>query len=171
VLLIRARDAEGSASRPESTLDSIRLRSLGKREFSIASESATQRTCIGMALRYWKGRGVTVYDGEARAHTKKVWLCPHRVPWFTMSRYQMSAHYGTSSQYVCAQTEISWLVAWGAQPARRCDHLINNAIFSYRCRIVRAGCAPHAPPRNFCLRANYCEPRPVVRRQSDSATS
>jgi hypothetical protein len=41
-------------------------------------------------MRYWKKRGVEVYDwGGGGTYKEKYGCLPHRVPWFTKSRYQL----------------------------------------------------------------------------------
>jgi len=41
-------------------------------------------------MRYWKKRGVEVYDwGGGGTYKEKYGCVPHRVPWFTKSRYQL----------------------------------------------------------------------------------
>jgi len=47
--------------------------------------------------------------GEARAHTKKVWLCSAPRAVFTMSRYQIVAHYGTRLA-ICLRANRNFLV-------------------------------------------------------------
>jgi len=110
VLLIRARDAEGKCIATESTLDSIRCGVWGNASFRSHQNLRPNEAAIGMPF-VTEGRGVTVYDwGGEGTYKESMVVFRHRVPWFTMSRYQMSAHYGTRLAICCAQTEIScWL--------------------------------------------------------------
>jgi Acetyltransferase (GNAT) domain len=44
------------------------------------------------AMRYWKRRGVEIYDwGGEGAYKEKYGCVPHKVPWFTKSRYELVA--------------------------------------------------------------------------------
>ena len=42
------------------------------------------------AMRYWRNRGVEIYDWGGEGKYKEKYGCtPHRVPWFSMSRYKL----------------------------------------------------------------------------------
>jgi hypothetical protein len=42
------------------------------------------------AMRYWKRRGIEIYDWGGEGKYKEKYGCvPHRVPWFTKSRFEL----------------------------------------------------------------------------------
>ena len=63
-------------------------------------------------MRYWKKRGITVYDWGGEGSYKEKYGCtPHRVPWFTKSRYPLvsALRNQARSLYAHKQRFLGWL--------------------------------------------------------------
>jgi len=63
------------------------------------------------AMRYWRQRGVEVYDwGGGGTYKEKYGCIPHNVPWFTKSRYRLVRHLRDEAQKIYARKQR--LQAW-----------------------------------------------------------
>jgi hypothetical protein len=91
VLLLRARDPDGNciASGIFPGFNKI-AEFWGNASFRSSQILRPNELIQWYAMRYWKRRGVEIYDwgGEGR-HKEKYGCVPHRVPWFTKSRSEL----------------------------------------------------------------------------------
>jgi hypothetical protein len=64
------------------------------------------------AMRYWKRRGVEIYDWGGEGKYKEKYGCvPHRVPWFTKSRHQMISKLRDEAKWMFEKKQrfLGWL--------------------------------------------------------------
>ena len=113
VLLIRAREAEGKCIATGIYPGFNKIAEFwGNASFRSHQNLRPNEACHWYALRYWKGRGVTVYDWGGEGTYKEKYGCvPHRVPWFTMSRYQIvgALRDGARNMFARKQKFLGWL--------------------------------------------------------------
>jgi len=91
VLLLRARDPEGKciASGIFPGYNQI-AEFWGNASYRSSQALRPNEAIHWYAMRYWKRRGVAVYDWGGEGSYKEKYGCvPHRVPWFTKSRYKV----------------------------------------------------------------------------------
>jgi CelD/BcsL family acetyltransferase involved in cellulose biosynthesis len=70
-------------------------------------------------MRYWKKRGIEVYDWGGEGSYKEKYGCvPHRVPWFSKSRHQVVGKLRDEAKkmYARKQRLMGWLKTRKAQP-------------------------------------------------------
>lgn len=89
VLLLRARDAEGKCIATGIFPGYNKIAEFWGNASWRASQNLRPNEAIHWyVMRYWKKRGVEVYDWGGEGTYKEKYGCvPHRVPWFTKSRY------------------------------------------------------------------------------------
>ncbi len=113
VLLIRAREAEGKCIATGIYPGFNKIAEFwGNASFRSHQNLRPNEACHWYALRYWKGRGVTVYDWGGEGTYKEKYGCvPHRVPWFTMSRYQIVGALRDEARNMFARKQkfLGWL--------------------------------------------------------------
>jgi len=91
VLLVRARDPEGKciASGIFPGFNKI-AEFWGNASFRSSQILRPNEFIQWYVMRYWKRRGIQVYDWGGEGTYKEKYGCvPHQVPWFTKSRYQV----------------------------------------------------------------------------------
>jgi hypothetical protein len=91
LLLVRARDAEGKciATGVFPGFNKI-CEFWGNASFRSSQILRPNEFIQWYVMRYWKRRGVAVYDwGGGGTYKEKYGCVPHSVPWFTKSRYQL----------------------------------------------------------------------------------
>ncbi|HEV7218324.1 MAG TPA: GNAT family N-acetyltransferase [Terriglobales bacterium] len=91
ILLLRARDSEGKciASGIFPGFNKI-AEFWGNASFRSSQNLRPNELIHWYAMRYWKRRGIEVYDwGGEGAYKEKYGCAPHQVPWFTKSRYEL----------------------------------------------------------------------------------
>jgi hypothetical protein len=91
VLLLRARDPEGKciASGIFPGFNQI-AEFWGNASFRSSQILRPNELIQWYVMRYWKQRGVRIYDWGGEGKYKEKYGCvPHRVPWFTKSRYRL----------------------------------------------------------------------------------
>ena len=89
VLLVRARDSQGKciASGIFPGFNKI-AEFWGNASFRASQNLRPNEAIHWYAMRYWKRRGVEVYDWGGEGTYKEKYGCvPHSVPWFTKSRF------------------------------------------------------------------------------------
>jgi hypothetical protein len=89
VLLVRARDPQGKciASGIFPGFNKI-AEFWGNASFRASQNLRPNEAIHWYVMRYWKRRGVEVYDWGGEGTYKEKYGCvPHRVPWFTKSRF------------------------------------------------------------------------------------
>jgi hypothetical protein len=63
-------------------------------------------------MRYWKKRGAAIFDWGGEGTYKEKYGCqPHRVPWFTKSRYQIVGRLRDEARNMFARKQkfLGWL--------------------------------------------------------------
>lgn len=91
VLLLRVRDAGGKciATGIYPGFNKV-VEFWGNASFRAYQNSRPNEACHWYAIRYWKKRGATIFDWGGEGTYKEKYGCtPHRVPWFTKSKYQI----------------------------------------------------------------------------------
>ena len=91
ILLVRARDAEGKCIATGIFPGFNKFSEFwGNASYRSSQILRPNEFIQWYVMRYWKKRGVEVYDwGGGGTYKEKYGCVPHRVPWFTKSRYQL----------------------------------------------------------------------------------
>jgi hypothetical protein len=91
ILLLRARDSDGNciASGIFPGFNKI-AEFWGNASFRSSQNLRPNELMQWYAMRYWKRRGIEIYDWGGEGKYKEKYGCaPHRVPWFTRSRFEL----------------------------------------------------------------------------------
>ncbi len=90
VLLLRARDPDGKCIATGIFPGFNKIAEFwGNASFRSSQHLRPNELIHWYAMRYWKKKGVEVYDwGGEGAYKEKYGCIPHEVPWFTKSRYE-----------------------------------------------------------------------------------
>jgi hypothetical protein len=91
ILLLRARDPEGKCIATGIYPGFNQIAEFwGNASFRAYQNFRPNEACHWYAMRYWKRRGAAIFDWGGEGTYKEKYGCkPHRVPWFTKSRYQI----------------------------------------------------------------------------------
>ncbi len=91
VLLLRARDPEGKCIATGIFPGFNKIAEFwGNASFRSGQNLRPNELIHWYAMRYWKKRGIGVYDWGGEGKYKEKYGCvPHQVPWFTKSRYEL----------------------------------------------------------------------------------
>ena len=113
VLLLRARDPEGRciASGIFPGFNQI-AEFWGNASFRQYQGFRPNEAIHWYAMRYWKKRGVAIYDWGGEGSYKEKYGCvAHRVPWFTKSRYKMIGALRNEAKNMFARKQkfLGWL--------------------------------------------------------------
>ena len=115
VLLIRARDPEGRCIGTGIFPGYNQIAEFwGNASFRAYQNLRPNETIHWYAMRYWKARGVTVYDWGGEGTYKEKYGCvAHRVPWFTKSRFEFlqTLRDGARTMFARKQRLMGWLQA------------------------------------------------------------
>lgn len=89
ILLVRARNAEGKCIATGIFPGYNKIMEFwGNASWRFGLNLRPNEAIHWYAMRYWKARGVEVYDwGGENKYKEKYGCVPHRVPWFTKSRF------------------------------------------------------------------------------------
>ncbi|HEX6802713.1 MAG TPA: GNAT family N-acetyltransferase [Terriglobales bacterium] len=113
VLLVRARDAEGKCIATGIFPGYNKIAEFwGNASYRSSQILRPNEAIQWYVLRYWKKRGVAVYDWGGEGTYKEKYGCkPHRVPWFTKSRYKVlsTLRNEAKSMYARKQRLLGWL--------------------------------------------------------------
>jgi GNAT acetyltransferase-like protein len=113
VLLVRARDAEGKCIATGIFPGYNKIAEFwGNASYRSSQILRPNETIQWYVMRYWKKRGVEVYDWGGEGTYKEKYGCkPHRVPWFTKSRYKVlsTLRNEAKSMYARKQRLLGWL--------------------------------------------------------------
>ncbi|PYX29073.1 MAG: amino-acid racemase [Acidobacteria bacterium] len=113
VLLIRARDPAGKCIATGIYPGFNKIAEFwGNASFRAYQNLRPNEACHWYALRYWKQRGATIFDwGGEGAYKEKYGCTPHRVPWFTKSRYQIVGALRNEARNMFARKQkfLGWL--------------------------------------------------------------
>jgi hypothetical protein len=113
VLLVRARDAEGNCIASGIFPGYNKIAEFwGNASYRSSQILRPNEAIQWYVMRYWKKRGVEVYDWGGEGTYKEKYGCkPHRVPWFTKSRYKVlsTLRNEAKSMYARKQRFLGWL--------------------------------------------------------------
>jgi hypothetical protein len=113
VLLIRARDPEGKCIATGIYPGFNKIAEFwGNASFRAYQNLRPNEACHWYALRYWKQHGATIFDWGGEGTYKEKYGCtPHRVPWFTKSRYQIVGALRNEARNMFARKQkfLGWL--------------------------------------------------------------
>jgi len=113
VLLIRARDTEGKCIATGIYPGYNQIAEFwGNASFRAYQNVRPNEACHWYALRYWKKRGATIFDWGGEGTYKEKYGCkPHRVPWFTKSKYQIVGTLRNEARNMFARKQrfLGWL--------------------------------------------------------------
>jgi len=113
LLLLRVRDAEGKciATGVYPGYNNI-AEFWGNASFRAYQNLRPNEACHWYAMKYWKQRGVAIFDWGGEGTYKEKYGCvPHRVPWFTKSRYQIVGALRNQARDIFARKQkfLGWL--------------------------------------------------------------
>jgi hypothetical protein len=113
VLLIRARDPEGKCIATGIYPGFNKIAEFwGNASFRSYQNLRPNEACHWYALRYWKKRGAEIFDWGGEGTYKEKYGCtPHRVPWFTKSKYQIVGTLRNEARNMFARKQkfLGWL--------------------------------------------------------------
>ena len=113
ILLIRARDPEGKCVATGIYPGFNQIAEFwGNASFRAYQSLRPNEACHWYAMRYWKNRGVTIFDWGGEGTYKEKYGCtPYRVPWFTKSRYQILGTLRNEARNMFARKQklLGWL--------------------------------------------------------------
>ena len=91
ILLLRARDPKGKCIATGIFPGFNKIAEFwGNASFRSSQSLRPNELIHWYAMRYWKRRGIEVYDWGGEGKYKEKYGCvPHRVPWFTKSRHEL----------------------------------------------------------------------------------
>ena len=91
ILLLRARDSDGNCIATGIYPGFNKIAEFwGNASFRSSQNLRPNELMQWYAMRYWKRRGVEIYDWGGEGKYKEKYGCvPHRVPWFTKSRFEL----------------------------------------------------------------------------------
>jgi hypothetical protein len=90
ILLVRARDAEGKCIATGIFPGFNKISEFwGNASFRSSQNLRPNEAIHWFAMKYWKSRGVAIHDWGGEGTYKEKYGCvPHKVPWFTKSRFE-----------------------------------------------------------------------------------
>jgi len=113
ILLLRARDAQGKCIATGIFPGFNKIAEFwGNASFRESQILRPNEAIHWYAMRYWKRRGVEVYDwGGGGMYKEKYGCIAHAVPWFTKSRYQVVSRLrdGAKKAFARKQRFLGWL--------------------------------------------------------------
>lgn len=113
VLLIRARDPQGRCIATGIYPGYNKIAEFwGNASFRAYQNLRPNEACHWYAMRYWKKRGAAIFDWGGEGTYKEKYGCvPHRVPWFTKSRYQIVGALRNEARNMFARKQkfLGWL--------------------------------------------------------------
>jgi len=115
VLLLRARDPEGRCVATGIYPGFNKIAEFwGNASYRSAQILRPNEAIHWYAMRYWKSRGVEIYDWGGEGTYKEKYGCvPHRVPWFTKSRYKFVSRLRDEAKKLFGRKQrfLGWLRA------------------------------------------------------------
>jgi GNAT acetyltransferase-like protein len=123
ILLLRARDPQGRCIGTGIFPGYNKIAEFwGNASFRDSQILRPNESIHWYAMRYWKRRGVEVYDwGGGGTYKEKYGCVAHSVPWFTKSRYQVVSKLRDAAKKAHEQRQrfLGWLQ--GQRPTRAVD--------------------------------------------------
>ena len=115
ILLLRARDHEGKCIATGIFPGFNKIAEFwGNASFRSSQIVRPNEAIQWYVMRYWKHRGIEVYDWGGEGVYKEKYGCkPYRVPWFTKSRYQIVSRLRDEAKEMFARKQkwLGWLQA------------------------------------------------------------
>ncbi len=125
ILLVRARDAGGKCIATGIFPGFNRIAEFwGNASFRHSQILRPNESIQWYVMRYWKRRGVEVYDwGGGGTYKEKYGCAAHSVPWFTKSRYQFvsTLRDGAKKAFERKQRFLGWLQGERRESGARVD--------------------------------------------------
>jgi hypothetical protein len=125
VLLLRARDPDGRCIATGIFPGFNKIAEFwGNASFRSSQALRPNEAIHWYAMRYWKKRGIEVYDWGGEGEYKEKYGCtPHRVPWFTKSRYQVVSRLRDEARKMFDRKQrfLGWLQAKKVSEGRSPD--------------------------------------------------
>jgi hypothetical protein len=122
ILLLRARDPEGKCIATGIYPGFNQIAEFwGNASFRAHQSLRPNEACHWYAMRYWKKRGVAIFDWGGEGTYKEKYGCkPHRVPWFTKSRYRIVGKLRNEARNMFARKQkfLGWLQGNRSAPER-----------------------------------------------------
>ena len=113
VLLVRARDSEGKCIATGIFPGFNKIAEFwGNASYRSSQILRPNEAIQWYVMRYWKQRGIEVYDWGGEGTYKEKYGCTaHRVPWFTKSRYQIVSTLRNEARNMFARKQrfLGWL--------------------------------------------------------------
>lgn len=113
LLLLRVRDAEGKCIATGIYPGFNKIAEFwGNASLRAYQNVRPNEACHWYAMRYWKKRGATIFDWGGEGTYKEKYGCtPHRVPWFTKSKYQIVGTLRNEARNLFARKQkfLGWL--------------------------------------------------------------
>jgi hypothetical protein len=113
ILLIRARDAQGKCIATGIYPGFNQIAEFwGNASFRSHQNLRPNEACHWYAIRYWKKRSAAIFDWGGEGTYKEKYGCtPHRVPWFTKSKYQIVGTLRNEARNMFARKQkfLGWL--------------------------------------------------------------
>jgi predicted N-acyltransferase len=113
ILLLRARDPEGKCIATGIYPGFNQIAEFwGNASFRAHQSLRPNEACHWYAMRYWKKRGIAIFDWGGEGTYKEKYGCkPHRVPWFTKSRYRIVGKLRNEARNMFARKQkfLGWL--------------------------------------------------------------
>lgn len=113
ILLIRARDPEGKCIATGIYPGFNQIAEFwGNASFRTYQNLRPNEACHWYAICYWKKRGAAIFDWGGEGSYKEKYGClPHRVPWFTKSKYQIVGTLRNEARNMFARKQkfLGWL--------------------------------------------------------------
>lgn len=113
ILLIRARDPEGKCIATGIYPGFNQIAEFwGNASFRAYQSVRPNEACHWYAMRYWKKRGAAIFDWGGEGTYKEKYGCtPHRVAWFTKSKYQIVGTLRNEARNMFARKQkfLGWL--------------------------------------------------------------
>jgi hypothetical protein len=131
VLLVRARDAEGKCIATGIFPGLNKMAEFwGNASYRSSQILRPNEAIQWYVMRYWKQRGIEVYDWGGEGTYKEKYGCKaHRVPWFTKSRYQIVSTLRNEARNMFARKQrfLGWLQGERGQrnEANRSEEKVN----------------------------------------------
>lgn len=125
VLLVRARDAGGTCIASGIFPGYNKIAEFwGNASFRSSQILRPNEYIQWYVMRYWKSRGVSVYDwGGGGTYKEKYGCVAHSVPWFTKSRYQVVSKLrdGAKKAFEQKQRFLGWLQSKHVNPSLKAE--------------------------------------------------
>lgn len=113
ILLLRARDPEGNCIATGIFPGFNKIAEFwGNASFRSSQSFRPNEAIQWYVMRYWKKRGIEVYDWGGEGTYKEKYGCTvHKVPWFTKSRYQFVSKLRDEAREMFARKQrlLGWL--------------------------------------------------------------